>query len=221
MTIVVRLLLLKPTLAGNEAQKEMSNFGPRLQELQEKYKDDPEKLSEETMKLFKKEWTWPLKGCMMMLIQIPIFLWLFNVVKSFANDTIAPEMLYSFFSRFGTTYTSLESIQTTVLGINLLTTWNLTLAIIAALLTFFQMKATNINKANTPQIPGANMPDMSKMMKIMSYFLSFMMASFVYSTPSAVGIYIITTTIVSLWQLARQYKEIIKIKINALIHRAS
>jgi uncharacterized protein YsxB (DUF464 family) len=48
-----------------------------------------------------------------------------------------------------------------------------------------------------------------------------MMASFVYSTPSAVGIYIITTTIVSLWQLARQYKEIIKIKINALIHRAS
>jgi membrane protein insertase Oxa1/YidC/SpoIIIJ len=60
------------------------------------------------------------------------------------------------------------------------------------------MKATNINKANTPQIPGANMPDMSKMMKIMSYFLSFMMASFVYSTPSAVGIYIITTTIVSL-----------------------
>jgi YidC/Oxa1 family membrane protein insertase len=55
MTIVVRLLLLKPTLAGNEAQKEMSNFGPRLQELQEKYKDDPEKLSEETMKLFKKE----------------------------------------------------------------------------------------------------------------------------------------------------------------------
>jgi YidC/Oxa1 family membrane protein insertase len=57
MTIVVRLLLLKPTLAGNEAQKEMSNFGPRLQELQEKYKDDPEKLSEETMKLFKKEGT--------------------------------------------------------------------------------------------------------------------------------------------------------------------
>jgi YidC/Oxa1 family membrane protein insertase len=53
LTVTVRLLMVKQTLAGNDMQKGMSNLQPKLQDIQEKYKDDPKKLSEETMKLFK------------------------------------------------------------------------------------------------------------------------------------------------------------------------
>lgn len=55
LTLVVRLLLLKNSVAGANMSKGMSNIQPKMQEIQEKYKDDPKKLSEETMKLLKKE----------------------------------------------------------------------------------------------------------------------------------------------------------------------
>jgi YidC/Oxa1 family membrane protein insertase len=55
LTITVRLLMIKQTLAGNDMQKGMSNLQPKLTEIQEKYKDDPKKLSEETMKVFKSD----------------------------------------------------------------------------------------------------------------------------------------------------------------------
>jgi membrane protein insertase Oxa1/YidC/SpoIIIJ len=47
----------------------------------------------------------------------------------------------------------------------------------------------------TPSIPGANVPDMSKMMGFMNYFLVFMIASFVYSVAAGIGLYIITSTL--------------------------
>jgi YidC/Oxa1 family membrane protein insertase len=53
VTIIVRLLMIKQTSAGNDMQKGMGDLQPKLHELQEKYKDDPKKLSAETMKLFK------------------------------------------------------------------------------------------------------------------------------------------------------------------------
>jgi YidC/Oxa1 family membrane protein insertase len=64
--------------------KGMSNIQPKMQEIQDKYKDNPQKLSEETMKLLKKEGSAPLKGCLSMLIQLPVFIGLYFVVRKFA-----------------------------------------------------------------------------------------------------------------------------------------
>jgi YidC/Oxa1 family membrane protein insertase len=55
LTLVLRFALLPVTAAGNAMGKQMGNLQPKMAELQEKYKDDPEKLSSETMKLFKTE----------------------------------------------------------------------------------------------------------------------------------------------------------------------
>lgn len=55
MTLVVRLILIKPSLKGTEMQKSMGGLQPKMQEIQEKYKDNPEKLSSEMMSLLKKE----------------------------------------------------------------------------------------------------------------------------------------------------------------------
>ena len=59
------------------------------------------------------------------------------------------------------------------------------------------------------------MPDMGKMMGGMNIFFVFMMAMFVYNMPSAIGLYIITTTLFGVLQMAYQYRALIQAKILA------
>jgi len=76
--IIVLTLLIKSSLwpiqnkATNEMRK-MSALSPKMTELKEKYKDDPQKMNEETMKLYREYGVNPFSGCLPMLIQIPIF----------------------------------------------------------------------------------------------------------------------------------------------------
>jgi membrane protein insertase Oxa1/YidC/SpoIIIJ len=74
------------------------------------------------------------------------------------------------------------------------------IAVLCAILTFAQTKMTSMiqpTQAPTKQtLPnGEQMPDMSGMMKYVSYFIAFMMGSFAYSVPSGVGLYLVTTTL--------------------------
>lgn len=218
MTLVVRLLLLKTTFAGNNAQKEISNFQPKMAEIQERYKDDPSKASEEMMKLLKKEWAWPLKWCMMLLVQVPIFIWLYNVINSFALSQIAESSLYSFFS-FASMYISLSNVHTSFFGINLLTSGSIVLWIIAAVLIYTQMQLTMMNRPQTPQIPWANLPDMSKMMANMNIPLALVMAYIMYSTASGVWLYIMITTLFSVIQYMIQYRALLTVKLAQLFQK--
>ncbi|MEI6035152.1 MAG: membrane protein insertase YidC [Verrucomicrobiae bacterium] len=76
--IIVLTLCIKSALwpiqnkATNEMRK-MSSLSPLMTSLKEKYKDDPQKMNEETMKLYREYGVNPLSGCFPMLIQIPIF----------------------------------------------------------------------------------------------------------------------------------------------------
>ncbi len=76
--IIVLTLIIKSCLwpiqnkATNEMRK-MSLLTPKMTELREKYKDDPQKMNEETMKLYREYGVNPFSGCLPMLIQIPIF----------------------------------------------------------------------------------------------------------------------------------------------------
>lgn len=217
LTLVVRFSMINLTSAWNQMQHGMWELQPKLNEIQEKYKDDPKKLSEETMKVFKKEWKWPLKGCLMMLIQLPIFIGLFYTVRKISEWTIPEERLYSFFHGFGSKYASVTalddgSINHMFLWIDLLATKNIILTWLAVILTYLQMKLTNLVKPKTPSIPGNNTPDMSKMMWMMTIFMVFIMWTFVYSTYSAIGIYIVTTTLFSVAQYTIQYRSLLKAK---------
>ncbi len=204
--------MIKQTSMGNDMQKGMSDLQPKLNALQEKYKDDPKKLSEETMKVFKSDGKGPLKGCLMMLIQIPVFISLFTVIRKISSNQIPAEWLYSFFP-FGAKFLDPANINHMFLGMNLLMTKNLVLAIIAGWFTFLQMQLTTLAKPATPTVPGgAAMPDMSKMMGMMNYFMTFMIGSFVYGTQAGVGLYITVTSVFSVVQYSIQYRALIKAK---------
>jgi len=87
-----------------------------------------------------------------MLLQLPIFLGLFWVIKDFADDKI-PDYVYSFFHSFGSHYTSLSTINTHFFGIDLLAPNSVFLTILAAILIFLQTKLTTLAKPLTPSIP--------------------------------------------------------------------
>jgi len=77
-SIIILTLLIKSALwpVQNKATKEMrkmSSLSPKMTEMREKYKDNPQKLNEETMKLYREYGVNPFSGCLPMLIQIPIF----------------------------------------------------------------------------------------------------------------------------------------------------
>ena len=55
LTVLVRLALLKSTAAGSAMQSQMGGLQPKMQEMQEKHKDNPEQLSKEMMNLLKKD----------------------------------------------------------------------------------------------------------------------------------------------------------------------
>ncbi len=217
LTITIRLLMVKQSTAGNDMQKWMGALQPKLTEIQEKYKDDPKKLSEETMKVFKTDGKWAFKWCLMMLIQIPVFIGLYYVIRHMAGADIPQEWLYSFFHSFGARFIESDALTTGVINTNflwmdLLGTKNIVLTVLAAIFTFLQTKLTTLAKPETPKVPGQNVPDMGKMMWFMNYFLVIMIASFVYTMQTGVGLYLVTTTMFSVGQYARQYRALLKVK---------
>ena len=83
--IIVLTLIIKSGLwpiqnkATNEMRK-MSALAPKMAELKEKFKDDPQKMNEETMKLYREYGVNPFSGCIPMLIQIPIFFGFYSML---------------------------------------------------------------------------------------------------------------------------------------------
>ena len=81
LTIVVRILLFYPSLKSATSMEEMKAVQPQLTALREKYKKDPQRMNQEMMKLYKEHKVNPLGGCLPMLLQIPFFVALYNVLS--------------------------------------------------------------------------------------------------------------------------------------------
>ncbi len=73
MTILIRGLLWPLQNAATKSMRRMAKLSPIVNELREKYKDDPQRINQEMMKLYKEYGINPVGGCLPMLIQIPIF----------------------------------------------------------------------------------------------------------------------------------------------------
>lgn len=74
VTVIIRLLLLPLTIKQMKSSKAMQALQPELKKLQEKYRNNQQKLQEETMKLFQKHNVNPMSGCLPLLIQLPVLI---------------------------------------------------------------------------------------------------------------------------------------------------
>lgn len=227
LTALVRLALMKSTAAWTAMQSQMWSLQPKIQEIQEKYKDDPEQLSKKTMELLKKDWAGPLKWCMGMLIQMPVFLWLYAVVSNIATPNLDSwmkftkpmiDMTYSFLYPYVNTMIDTTNFITNFLWVDVLSKNHIGLAIIGGILMYINMTIMWWTKPmTTPTVPWANMPDMSKMMWFMNYFLVFMIWSFIYSVAAGIWLYIITSTLFGVLQVYYTNRVLINAKIKTLL----
>ncbi|MFC5065052.1 membrane protein insertase YidC [Actinomycetospora atypica] len=86
LVFTLRALLFKPFVSQVRSMRKMQEFQPQIKKLQEKYKNDRTKLAEEMQKLQKEHGVNPLGGCLPVLVQLPVFIGLFHVLRGFRTD---------------------------------------------------------------------------------------------------------------------------------------
>lgn len=83
LVFTLRAVLFKPFMKQMDSQLKMQAVQPQMKKLREKYKDDRQRLAEEMMKFNKEAGVNPLGGCLPALVQAPVFIGLFHVLRMF------------------------------------------------------------------------------------------------------------------------------------------
>jgi len=106
LTIIVKVVFWPITHKGTESMRRMAAVQPLMAEIREKHKDNPQKMQQAMMALYKEHKINPMGGCLPMLVQIPVFFALFVVLRigielRFADflwisDLSAPERIFEF-----------------------------------------------------------------------------------------------------------------------------
>ncbi len=86
LTVIVRTLLFPLTLKQVKSMRAMQDLKPEMDRLRAKYKDNRQKQQEELMKLYQERQVNPLGGCLPLLVQMPIFITMFYVIRGFGKE---------------------------------------------------------------------------------------------------------------------------------------
>lgn len=185
MTFVVRAIIWPLYRKSYVSMKRMSALQPKMQELKEKYPDDPQRVQVEMMKLYREYGINPIGGCLPMLLQMPIFLSFFYVLQTAAElrgakwlgwvqDLSLPDTVYEIPMPFSLPFLG------DVLPINVL--------------PFLMITSMIVMMSMTPQTGGDKTQRM--VMRIMPLFFFL----FCYNYASALALYWTTTNIISMIQ---------------------
>jgi YidC/Oxa1 family membrane protein insertase len=99
LTAAMRVLLIPLTIKQTKSMQEMQEIQPKIKALQAKYKDNKEKLQEETLKFYQENKVNPFGGCLPLLLQMPIFIALFRVLGTPPKGQTAPWSLINYISK--------------------------------------------------------------------------------------------------------------------------
>jgi YidC/Oxa1 family membrane protein insertase len=184
LTMLVRGLMFPLGRKQALAAQKMQALQPHLKAIQEKFKDDKDRLTKETFALYKKYGVNPMGGCLPALVQLPIFVGLWQALNTsvplrhatflWIRDLAAPDMMFPF------------PIDVPFLG-----KWFNLLPFVVISLMLVQTQLFS---------PPATTPEAEQSQKMMKYMMVFMGVMF-YKVPSGLGIYFITS---SLWALGER-----------------
>src|SRR3989339_860732 len=132
VTVLIKGVLFPFTFKMLKAQRDMQVIQPKIAEIREKYKDDKEKMAAELMSVYKNNNVNPLSSCLPLLIQLPIFIALYQVLRD-GVGMVNVDILYGFVSNPGT-------MNTVFVGLIDLAIISIPLTIFAAVAQYFQVK---------------------------------------------------------------------------------
>lgn len=180
-TILIKIAMSPITYKSFLSQAKMKVLRPEITELGEKFKKDPMKKQQETMKLYNKAGVNPMAGCIPALIQLPF------MYASFQFFPSAFELRQKSFL-WADDLSSFDQIAKLPFHIPLYGDHVSLFPILAAIAIFFYMKMTSGDQQMaTPQQEG--MPDMGKIMKIMIYVSPIMMLIFFNTYGAGLSLY--------------------------------
>ena len=184
LTFLVRIVFWPLTHKSTVGMRKMQEIQPKLKALQAKFKDNPQRLQQETWQLYRTEKVNPMSSCLPMLVQIPVFIALFNVLRASVElryapflwiaDLSEPEGLFASWFPFG--------------GLNIL-------PILMAATMALQSALTPTTGDRSQQ----------RMMMVM---MPIMMLVMFYSFPSALSLYWTVSQVVSIaqaWWIRKKY----------------
>lgn len=170
LTIIIKSLIFPLTWKQMKSMRKTMDIQPKVQELQKKYKGDPQKLNAEIMELYKANNVNPAGGCLPILVQLPIFWALYSALYNFGNYIADPNQAQ--FLWFNLTMKDPYYI----------------LAVLAAATTFLQTKVTSPNASTDPT--------QKTMLYVMPFFFGYISAT----VPAGLALYWVTMNIVSIVQ---------------------
>lgn len=94
LTIIIRIILFPLSFKGMVGMQKLKDLAPKMKEIQEKYKGDPQKMQASMMELYKKHGANPLGGCLPLLLQIPVFFAIYRVLYNAVELKNAPLMFW-------------------------------------------------------------------------------------------------------------------------------
>ncbi len=180
MTIIIKLIMYPLTQKQIQSTKAMMELQPKMKALQEKYKDDKQRLNMELANLYKNEGVNPLAGCLPLAIQMPIMIGIFYGIRDY-NYAAHPEIVTSFLwlkdiSQADPTYI---------------------LPVLSALTTFIQTKQTMPDTGNAQG-------------KIMGYFMPLFIGYISLTFPAGLVLYWVVMNIMQIAQQALMNKAAAK-----------
>ena len=182
LTVIIRLILTPLMAHSTKSTARMQVMQPKLQEIQERYADNPERQAEEMRKIYADMKFNPLGGCLPIFLQMPVFFGLFTVARQVPADA-------SFFG-------ILPSISLSVSQVIEASGWvaaapYILFHVLFGVLTFVPMV---INVSTQAEAQRSQTMTMGAVMAVMMLF-------FGWSVPAAVLLYYVTS---SLWQVIQQ-----------------
>ncbi len=182
LTVIVRLILTPLMAHSTRSTARMQVMQPKLQEIQERYADDPVRQSEELRKVYADMKFNPLGGCLPLLLQMPIFFGLFSVVQAVPADACF--------------YNILPSIATSCSTVVAESGW-----LVAAPYIIFDILFGVLTFI--PMVLNTSMQDSSQRSQTMTMggVMAVMMLMFGWGVPAAVLLYYVTS---ALWQVVQQ-----------------
>jgi len=183
-TVIVRLVLMPLFAASQKSMAGMQVAQPEMDRIKKKYegKKDPEsqqKQQKEMMEIYKKYNVNPMAGCLPMLLQMPIFIAFFQAIS---RHPLIVNI------EAGTTFFGMD------LGA-VMSTPNYILGVIVALLTFFSSRLMA-----PKQDPNAKNAKGLNTMKMMNYYMPFMMFSMIIGMPAAMGLHFLAGNLMQMLQ---------------------
>jgi YidC/Oxa1 family membrane protein insertase len=210
LVILIRACLVPLFVKQVHAQRKMAQHAPQLQELRKKYKNDKERLNQETMKFYKENGVNPLAGCLPMIPQMIVFFALFSVLRAIADWKPGTNPPY------GLTVPVVESAQkATIFGVHLgdkllfrpagmHLTWQQELVILLTVVVSASTTFMTVRQSAKRGLMQTNVdPDnpAASMQKYMQYVIPFFSLTGLYWQYGLV-LYWVTT---NLWTLGQQF----------------